>query len=216
MDDLREQQLLDWPPAVIEEVHGWRLRSTPGVQRHRSNSALPPEAGALDHLDEVLDRCRAVQVFDAQEALDAELAGRGWVAEKESDVMAGVLSAGRTTGVVERFDGAWLDVHREVEQRSDVEATVREVFSRLEGRARFLQVPGKAVALAIDSPSYVGVFSVATVPAERGRGHATALLRAAQLPGRTAYLQVTATNPAVALYRRLGLERVSGYHYRSC
>lgn len=216
VDDLREQQLADWPPAVIEHVHGWRLRSTPGVRRHRSNSALPPTVGALDHLEEVLARGPlAVQVFEGQEALDAELARRGWSAEKDSDVMAGHVSPGPMTGVVERFDAAWLDVHRAVEGRDDVEATVREVFARLGARARYLQVPGKAIALAIDSPAYVGVFSIATLPGERGRGHATALLRAAGLPGRTTYLQVTATNPAVALYARLGLRRVSGYHYRA-
>ena len=66
-----------------------------------------------------------------------------------------------------------------------------------------------------------GVFNVVVHPDHRRRGFAAAVLveaaRAAAERGATGlYMQVTADNaPAQALYRRLGLRRLYGYHYRS-
>ncbi len=223
------RQEADWPPAVVRDVAGWRLRATPGVHRRRSTSARPldPRAGA-DGLDDALDAAQrwarqhdqplAVQVTDRQPRLDAALAARGWAADLDSDVMTAPCGAlaGPAPGVVEGLDDGWRAVHAAVEQRDDDAATEREVYARLGGRARFLQVPGAAVALAVDSERHVGVFSVATLPGHRGRGHATALLRAAAQgdPGRTAYLQVLSASPAVRLYASLGMVRAHGYRYR--
>lgn len=226
---LDDQQVRDWPPAVVEHLHGWRLRATPGVRRWRSTSALPPRHGEVDHLDEVLERVAAfarehnqvlgVHVHDGQDALDAELAARGGRLRMPTDVMttrAGRLS-GPAPGVTVGLDDAWLAVQADVDGRGDLDATVTQVFHRLGGRARHLQVPGSAVVLAVDSPGHVGVFALATRPSARGRGLGTALLRAAAQgdPDRTLYLQVEPTNPAVALYARLGLRRTTGYAYRT-
>ena len=35
-----------WPAATVRHADGWLLRTTPGVARRRSNSALPPPSAA--------------------------------------------------------------------------------------------------------------------------------------------------------------------------
>jgi GNAT superfamily N-acetyltransferase len=90
-----------WPANEIEEVDGWLLRRTVGVDRRRSNSLLPPTdtAHAVRTLDlalvtaEELDFVQTIQVSPAEShlRLDEALEGRGMSFGGPSLVLAGPL-----------------------------------------------------------------------------------------------------------------------------
>jgi ribosomal protein S18 acetylase RimI-like enzyme len=90
-----------WPPDEVEEIEGWLLRRTVGVDRRRSNSLLPPfDPGhaartvelALATAEE-LDFAPVVQVSPAEQhlRLDQALEGRGMTFGGPSLVLAGPL-----------------------------------------------------------------------------------------------------------------------------
>jgi GNAT superfamily N-acetyltransferase len=76
------------------------------------------------------------------------------------------------------------------------------------------------MALFVADGGWAGVFAMATRPALRGRGIATAILTAgatwaAEHHAHRLYLQVEADNrPALTLYDRAGFTPAYGYHYR--
>ena len=78
-----------------------------------------------------------------------------------------------------------------------------------------------AAGLGVAEREHVGIFAMRTLESERGRGHASAILRGLASWGAsegalTAYLQVEADNSAAQrLYTRAGFRKVYGYHYRS-
>lgn len=86
-------------------------------------------------------------------------------------------------------------------------------------RAGTLEAP-KGVGIAVVEGSLCGIFAMATHPAARRTGTASAVLRALAAAARargasSAYLQVTAQNTgAQALYARHGFRRLYGYRTR--
>jgi N-acetylglutamate synthase len=92
-----------WPADEVEEVEGWLLRRTAGVDRRRSNSLRPPAdpAAAVWTVDlalataEELDFPLTIQVSpaEAHQRLDAALEERGMTFEGPSLMLAGPLQA---------------------------------------------------------------------------------------------------------------------------
>lgn len=229
-----------WPATVSERVDGgWVLRATPGLDRGRSNHALPPcrplwageIPGAIERVQAFAQRHgipTGIQVspLSLHGTLQAELDRRGW--ETRWPVL--VLAASRSPEVwsdpglaaslsLERADHAtpeWLAAWARCEPNRDVEAHVDTVFARLAGRATFARVDGDAaVGIAVDGDDLAGLFCLAVDPARRRSGLGTSLVRALLAESRAdvAYLQVEERNaPAVALYGRLGF----GEAYRYC
>lgn len=86
-----------------------------------------------------------------------------------------------------------------------------------------LAIDGEVVGVGfgVVDRGWVGIYGMATAPARRRQGVATAVLGALHAAASTAgatssYLLVEVDNaPALALYRRLGFARSHGYHYRS-
>ncbi|HRA35481.1 MAG TPA: GNAT family N-acetyltransferase, partial [Acidimicrobiales bacterium] len=76
------------------------------------------------------------------------------------------------------------------------------------------------VGFGVLDQRWLGVFGMGTAPTLRGRGVATAVVRAlldraAERGATGAYLQVQTDNPvAISLYEGLGFRRDHGYHYR--
>jgi ribosomal protein S18 acetylase RimI-like enzyme len=76
------------------------------------------------------------------------------------------------------------------------------------------------VGFGVLDQGWLGIFGMGTAPALRGRGVATAVVRAlvagaARRGATRAYLQVETDNPAaISLYEGLGFRRDHGYHYR--
>lgn len=223
-----------WPALEVEERAGWLLRSTPGLDRARSNAALPLEANPDPEV--VVDWCGTrgvpalVQVapLEARGALDAELDAGGWVVRMRVDVLtvpaADVAAASQPVAVLGAPGPRWLDAWALAEERTDVVLHHELVFSRIaSGRAAYALAPGGAsVGLAVlGDEGTCGLFCMATRPDARRRGLATAVLGALaewahEREAEMLYLQVLAENPAAhALYSRAGFTRSHGYVHRA-
>jgi ribosomal protein S18 acetylase RimI-like enzyme len=190
-----------------------------------------------------------VQIFPAAAppGLDAELERRGWSAEgavsvqvARAEVVAAAAPAPRPPGAEPRapapasFEAevsdvpttAWWSIAGE---RSRFAGAPREgyraLLERLAGRAGYAlaRAGGEpaATGLGVVDEGWLGVFSMLTLPAQRGRGAGLAVLAALARFARTRgaerlYLQVERGNePAVALYARAGFRELYGYHYRT-
>ncbi len=235
---LQEHAVEAWPATVSERVDGgWVLRATPGLDRGRSNHALPPcrplwagELPAAIERVEAFARCHRIHAgiqvspLSLHGTLTSELDRRGWGTRWPVLVLAGKVSdvaPGPQPLVLEVADHAtpdWLAAWARCEPGRDVEAHVDTVFARLAGRATFARADGDAaVGIAVESDGLVGLFCLAVDPARRRSGLGTALVRAllASSAAEIAYLQVEERNaPAVAMYGQLGFGEVYRYCHR--
>jgi ribosomal protein S18 acetylase RimI-like enzyme len=239
VDRLEAHAIRAWPPKVcVRSEDGWILRATPGLDRGRSNNALPPrraltaaemaggiarvEAFAADH--GIRPGITASPLPD-QDDLLAELTGRGWTARPPVLVMAAgdgaaVAAGGRRLAltVTAHADASWLRAWAACDPTHDVTAHVDTVFRLMGGTARFARWGEDAVGIAVESDGLVGLFSLAVRAPLRRRGHGSALVRgllAGCADGVIAYLQVEESNtPAVTMYEQLGF--CTEYRYRHC
>jgi N-acetylglutamate synthase len=226
-----------WPATVTERVDGgWVLRATPGLDRGRSNHALPPcRPLRTEEIPTAVARVEAfaerhgmragiqVSPLSLHGSLQRELDRRGWGSRWPVLVLAGRRSADVWVAdgqPVERFDHAspdWLSTWARCEPGRDVEAHARTVFPLLAGRATFARVGDLAVGIAVNHGGLVGLFCLAVDPERRRSGLGTALVRAllAGADAGTAYLQVEESNAAaLGMYARLGFSEAYRYCHR--
>ena len=127
--------------------------------------------------------------------------------------------------VAEAFDEDWFTAYAQFEGMENHESGARRaILQAIQPLAGFvlLRIYGApaAVGLGVVERDWLGIFCMATSPAFRRRGAASAILRTlaiwAQLyDARQAYLQVMEHNaPAQAVYARAGFETLYHYHYR--
>jgi ribosomal protein S18 acetylase RimI-like enzyme len=228
------------PPQ--QAVHdGWLLRYSPGkAKRARSVNAIGPGRQSLDEkLAFVASFYRRVGLpclyritpYSQPATLDGVLGRAGYVACDESRVMmvelpaAEVVAAGPRASaavdalafseVVGRLRGAPV-AQTEAERQRIVNCPLPARFLVLHDNAE----PIACGCVMIDSEC-AGVFNMVTAPSQRGRGHATALVRellkaAAAAGARVAYLQVDAANaPARHVYGKFGFRDRYAYWYRA-
>lgn len=237
-----------WPAATVQLVDGWLLRHTPSVARRRSNSALPPPSAAqagsaqrarvLDLAEQFYARRgqpTVVQVSPAElhRHLDRDLAARGYHRQAPTVVLtipirrvpvSAPTSSALAVSVADTAASPWLAAWAAIEARPDAAATSRLVLARIDPPAGYLTATRDGevlgVGMLVVERGWAGVFCMATRPADRRRGVATAILQhAASWAGgrgaRRLYLQVEEDNlPALRLYRRLGFQPSHHYHYR--
>jgi ribosomal protein S18 acetylase RimI-like enzyme len=237
-----------WLAAEVEACGGWQLRSTQGVTR-RANSVWPNrDSGALaievklaqvETFYAARNRPAIYQICDAMQPaqLDAMLAARGYTFEAPTFVQTVPLATllerlpslrhypAFEVEVSEEFDAQWFSLYCRLEEVSTVAAPVRRaILERIAPTHGFVTLYAEgmpvAVGLGVVEAGWVGVFSMATLPAFRRRGAARAILRTlavwAQLyDARHAYLQVMVDNlPAQQLYASAGFTTAYRYHYR--
>lgn len=236
-----------WPPQVTERVGSWRYRWASGVTR-RANSVLAlGEAGDLDELignAEQFYRFRdARPVFQVTSAstpasLVDELEARGYrpsarTLVHDADPEVVVDSTMPAPSFVRRIDsrptGSWFDTYWSVEMtrgrmQSD-DAIYRDVLLRPPLPASFVTVgDGRevfGVGQVVVERGFAGVQCMATPPARRRRGAATAVLNALATEARVLgaarmYLAVMADNAgARSMYERAGFRRAHEYCYYS-
>lgn len=238
---IEEHAVAAWPAAVGERADGWLLRHTPGVSRRRCNSALPLEPGAERTLERVTAFYTArgmaptVQIAPAERLadLDDTLAAAGYHRHGETLVLRAptavvvVAAAGEAVRVEldERPTERWLAAFEELDDHADSAAVAEGVIARIALPAAFASVTldGRVagMGLLVGGGAWGGVFSMATRPAYRRRGVASAILHAlatwaADHGTEDLYLQVERENDtARRLYERMGFTHSHSYHYRS-
>lgn len=238
---LEDAGLTSSQPPQQAIYDGWLLRYSPGkAKRARSVNAIGAGQQALDEkLAFVTAFYRRVGLpclyritpYSQPAALDGELHRAGYVACDESRVMMVELSAVETVAAVSRatavedaraFSGIVGMLRRS--PAAQIAAEQQRMANCLLP-ARFLvlyddEEPIACGCVFIDGDC-AGVFNMVTAPGQRGRGHATALVRellqtARGAGARVAYLQVDAANaPARHVYGKFGFRDRYAYWYRS-
>ena len=232
-----------WPPARIENVHGWRSALDGGVTR-RPNSVWPIAWDGAALLDRAIDAVEAVygsanlrpcfRISDAALPgnLDARLAERGYGIEGRSHVLATSMDEasarvrdGAEIVLLSEPSADWLACYESGLARESDGPIVRSIFGRIKHRHVFAAaVRGStavSVMLAVHTGPWVQISAVRTLPAHRRQGLAVGVMAAAaawarRQDARGLALQVEAANaPALSLYHAAGLKRIYGYHYRA-
>jgi GNAT superfamily N-acetyltransferase len=238
--ELEELAHRAWPPLRERSLDGWVLRESAGSSR-RGNSVW-----AHGEVAELPAAIRAVERFYGQAglpptfqitpvarpaALHEALDAAGYDDGGPTDVCVADLAGLRAAGLrprtrrAERPDESWLGLAGEVlttfaEQRVGSLA----VLARLTLPALYVTavVDGTPVAVGrgVLDGTWLGIYSMATLPAARGHGAARAVLDqladwAGGLGAERAYLQVEQVSTAARrLYARLGFRPVYRYTYR--
>ncbi|MDA2807323.1 GNAT family N-acetyltransferase [Nocardiopsis suaedae] len=225
----------DWPAAEVEVRDGWRLGADAGITR-RANSALPAGPDPRIERMEAFYRDRGitpcVQVWSGDpggdEALvaraDAALEARGYRAEQSTLLMTRPLGSAPAPpegiGVLPAPGERWRAVAESVGEGPDRTRGALRILGRAPVVGYAVDADGAARGSVTVGGGRCGIFTMATVPAERGRGRAgrimDALLAWAHAKGaREAYLVVEADNTAaVRAYGRAGFTETGGYRYR--
>jgi GNAT superfamily N-acetyltransferase len=237
---VEELTLNGWPCLQTVLYDGWVLRFADGYTR-RANSANPLYASTLP-LKEKVARCEdeywgrglntVFKLTAASEpaGLDAFLDAHGYAAEATSSVQIADLTGldrapDPAVEIAERLPAGWVEEVCAAGGSSTRHAgTMAATLERIAPRAGFarLRVDGAtaAVGLAVVERGYVGLFDIATLQAQRGRGLGTRLVGELLRWGRehgahTGHLAVQCGNtPAEQLYAKLGFREVYRYWYR--
>lgn len=229
-----------WPAAAVHYDGTWVIRLTAGHPGKRLNSVNPLDpADSVDLTDRV---GRAARRFDAYgrpltfrlsplsaPALTSYFDERGWSRFGESIVMRRPLDEAAVESAISqiplkdigRFINATLCVHA-------VDPALRPGLSELIGSIQpeaglFVLEQGErplTTAICVHDGDLAGLFEIATVAGERGKGYGSRLILSAlkwahSRGAREAWLQVEADNAgARRLYESLGFAEVYRYHYR--
>ena len=230
-----------WPAAAVHYDGTWVIRLTAGHPAKRLNSINPldPEDG-LDIPGRIL---RAEQRFEAYGRTPifrmSPLAGprlvkhldtESWTVFDESLVMLCDLDSDAVHGAMDqipmrdmaRFVSASMKTHA---ADAALRAGLSEIVGAIQPEVGLFVLERDEEPLAsvvcVQDGDLAGLFEMATVEAERGKGHGRRLmlsaLKWARLRGaRQAWLQVGADNAAaLRLYESLGFRELYRYHYRS-
>jgi GNAT superfamily N-acetyltransferase len=227
-----------WPPAEVARHDGWELRATgPGIGR-RVNSAAPLDDGALPLTNKVAvveafyrDRSLAptfkLTAASRPEGLEAFLTARGYRLDAPVLILTRSLDSPGTAspGLPSSPTDDWLAANAAVPSHyGAAPEAFLALLSRIQPSRAFVAVERggmvAAIGMAVVDEEWVGLFEVGTIPAQRRRGLAAAVVEALLAWGagqgaERAYLQVMEANsPARALYARLGFQEVYRYWYR--
>ncbi len=241
---LESRSMTAWPAFQTLIDDGWVQRFAGGYSG-RANSVYPLYAGvaALDaKIDRVEARYRAqgikpsFKLTTASEpaTLEAVLERRGYQSTRSTSLQIADLTLGDLQPAVpphaeflieSHLTGDWLTVAGVLREMSEPDL---DVMARI---LRLLVVPAAfvrlvwngepvAVGMGVLDDGWIGLFDIATAPAERGKGFGRAICQQiiawGQFQGaHHAYLQVMLHNTvALHLYESLGFREAYQYWYR--
>jgi GNAT superfamily N-acetyltransferase len=239
---LQERTARAVPAEHTERVGGWWLRHAPGCSWWVA-SVLPHGGTSAAELEERIEAAEAycaargvptlVQMTPGAfpEALDGLLEARGY--ERQASVSlqtaqtADVLARARRGGALqvrleERLTREWFDVFSSV-VGGDAEAQWK-LLQRVQERSAYASVllgdERIAVGRAVAEAGWAGIFSMATLPAARGKGAAGTVIGAladwaAANAAEQMYLQVEHQNTGAArIYERAGFSELKPFYFR--
>jgi len=241
MDHIRriESLTLNAWPALDQIAHdGWVLRYAEGYTG-RANSVTVLQPGTQD-LDSKIAACESTYgqvdapcLFRlsplADEGLEATLAARGYLHEKETVVMSSTVlepvDTDERIALTETLHGAWIETHMRAAGMNGMQRRLHEnILERIALPRAFvlfhLEGEGICTALAVLDRDHVMLLDVAADPRFRrqGFGHRTAraaLGWAYDQGARAAHLQVQADNEtAQTFWSGMGFAETYRYHYR--
>lgn len=227
-----------WPALETADIDGWLARwSSGGSVRANSVSALAFHGGDLGR---AIERARAfysarggaarftVTECAAPSDLDAALEARGWLKASDNITMAkdldGPVRPGDATVVGHDAPTPdWVQVYLQGLSPDRRQIAMR-IVAVVPGPRRFFSVvrDGATIAsgLSVVDGALASVQCMATVPAARRTGAATAILGAiasyaASMRASRLYLQADAANAdAIRVYKRDGFRVVGRHHSR--
>lgn len=236
-----------WPAMDVQDVDGWLLRYNDGVTR-RANSVWPNGAARRLPLDKKLSSVEGfyqargepsrfqICVVTQPSHLDAVLERRGYIADAHTLVQSAPIESvlSRTAAhatlhdVITRdaLSDEWFAAYCQSEDVDSFAAPPRRgILERIAMPTAYAAVFDEgqpaSVGLGVTEGDWLGIFSMATSPAFRRHGAASALLRTLALWGRRmgaqdVYLQVMHHNqPARSVYAHAGFSTLYEYHYRT-
>lgn len=240
---LEDLSMTAWPAPRRLTHRGWALYFADGhTGRANSTNAMVPIAAIDDATIDMVEAAYRRQGLPAMFRLTPlsppdladRLLARGYRTASESHVLwraldrAGVPADARAGAldvrISDRFDPAWLETYRTMVPVAEAEIpALTAILSGITAQPLYalLWEGGEPVAacLAVLDRGWVGFFKVACRPDRRGQGLTRRLMidmmtRATAEGAVGTYLQVGTVNaPALALYRRLGFQRLYDYAY---
>ncbi|MCA2998832.1 MAG: GNAT family N-acetyltransferase [Burkholderiales bacterium] len=238
-----ETLTLNTAPTLYEaEIDGWRVRAS-GTDTRRSNSATCISVKHPVSMDATIESIEAwfaakqqAAVFRLTQALsppgmDARLAERGYQYAVDCHFMTRPLAGHGTAALPEALrirevspvEGTSL-LHTLKKMDADKAATELKRQQLWHGSQRFLTLHVAdalaAIGLGRIELAHMGIFSMHTVEAFRGRGYAQLVINAlgqwgAAAGAHTAFLQVEADNTsALSAYERAGFVPAYSYWHR--
>lgn len=241
MKAIEESSLNAWPALQQLVFDGWLLRFAKGYTQ-RANSVHPLYAGWIDQVADKVKRCE--QIYSQRQLptifkitpfvdpvdLDEMLVWMDYRRESLTSVQGLALTAFnfQEDDSVQRWSSptdTWLAEFTRLDRRAAAnQATLSALLHNIVSPACFalLTHQGRPAAcgLAVHEGDFVGLFDIATDPAQRRQGLTTRLISdllhwAKQQAAATAYLQVMLENePALRLYEKLGFKELYQYWYR--
>jgi ribosomal protein S18 acetylase RimI-like enzyme len=229
-----------WPAEQVERADGWRFRWMHGVSR-RANSVWTNEATGDASLADRIARAEAFygargsaasfQISPAAQPfeLDDELAARGYridapVSIQTARAESAIVDHPHDVRVESHCDEEWFEVSARKGRFATTPHVYRGLLDRIGPRALYAwaRVGSEPVGacLGVVDGTWLGVFSMSTLPAHRRKGIGRALLSrlvsaGAERGASNVYLQVERDNhAALALYAQAGFRHAYGYHYR--
>ncbi len=217
-------------PSELDEIGGWILALDPGTIG-RAHSATPLRhdlpADAIPEIEARYARAGLTPVWRIEDApglaeVRAALTARGYQPTLPTLVKLGTIAAmleaapSEPGEIIEAADDGWASVFigegfDPVDGANRVAAFSRSpgaIYGRVRDGERTVAVGAMSI-----SHGWASIHGMRTSPEYRGKGGASRVLGAMAAEARRrgveqVFLQVTEENPARALYRRFGFERV--------
>lgn len=232
--------LRSWPAAHARYDGAWVIRNTPAYPSSRLNSVNFLDPGDVGDIEQRVERAREIftqygspLTFRISPLAGSELTdycdAEGWSLAKRSSVLLRSLRGLPLDDAVDavpmqdvdRFARASARIHGEPsEQASGLAGVIRSITGVHGLFCIGDEDEPVATVICVIEGDAVGIFGLATIAAERSRGHGrralfSALKWAHARGARQVWLQVEDNNAAaMGLYNSLGFERLYGYHYR--
>ncbi|TFH08758.1 MAG: GNAT family N-acetyltransferase [Candidatus Thorarchaeota archaeon] len=243
-EEINELELLGHNAWVAQErmrIGGWLLRADNGVTR-RANSVLPlgppglDVSTAIEFVNEFYSSRDLIPRFQVSDAslpadLDSILDDQGFSKVFHVEVWTAEISALLQlrplceTQYLNEISDEWIDTFLQSSGHDPATMSVRkDIMERTDQPSVFVQSNGAdsidAVGYGVVEGSWLGIFSIGTLPEKRKTGAATAINHAlgiwgSKLGATRVYLQVeTNNNIAKNLYRKIGFAHAYTYWYR--